>query len=344
MAALAPSRLTRNDFDAALVPGFREATRVSYKELVSNAASDMSSVLDANGRFLPAVESVRDCPLCGAPSAEATLRYDKLGMRIVDCPRCKLVYSANVLEAGYDHQRYQTAKSQVSFEALKRNAAYTSIERIKSRYIVQRLGDVRHAALGKFLDVGPGAGRLLDAARDAGWATHGLELSPEFARICREAGHHIVQGLFPDDLSPGERFDAISMLDVLEHLHQPLEAIAAARESLAPGGVLVIQVPNVESLLIAVEGEASLNFCHGHWNHFSPSTLTRLAAAAGLAPLGVETIISEIDRIQALPAERVAKVARSISGTEPPAGYDAEWLHAHGMGYKVLGFFTRENK
>lgn len=261
----------------------------------------------------------------------------------MDCPRCGLVYSATVLEAGYDHQRYRAAKAQASFEALKRNEAYASLERIKSRYIVQRLADIRHGATGRFLDVGPGAGRLLDAARNAGWNTFGVELSPEFARVCREAGHHIVQGLFPDDLDASERFDAVSMLDVLEHLHHPVEAMAAARESLGPGGVLVIQVPNVESLLIAIEGEASLNFCHGHWNHFSPTTLTRLAAAAGLVPLGVETIISEIDRIQAFPAERVAAAARAIGGTEPPPGFDAEWLHAHGMGYKVLGFFARGN-
>ena len=334
--------VTKSEFDAALVPGFREATRPAYQKLYSQAGADMSSVLDADGRFLPSVESVRDCPLCGAPNAQARPLFDKLGMRIVACRRCELVYSANVLEAGYDHARYVSSKAQPSFEALKRNEAYAALERIKSRYIVQRLGE-HHAAPGSFLDIGPGAGRLLEAARDARWRTTGIDLSPEFVRLGREAGHAMIEGLFPRDLPAGPRFDAISLLDVLEHLHEPLEALRGCRAALAPGGVLVLQVPNVESLLVRVEGEASLNFCHGHWNHFAPATLERLAQAAGFRALAVETIISEIDRIRAHPAERVAEAARAIAGAEPPDNFDVDWLHRHRMGYKVLGLFAAQD-
>lgn len=331
--------IARSEFDAALVPGFREATRVAYRDLTARAASDMSATLDERGRFLASVESYRDCPLCARPRDSARLLFEKLGMRIVECPGCGLVYSANVLEAGYDHRRYVQSDAQTSFEALKRNAAYASLERIKSRYIVQRLA-AHHPAAGRFLDVGPGAARLLDAARDAGWKTTGIELNPEFARAARQSGHAMVEGLFPRDLAPGERFDAIAMLDILEHLHEPLAALRDCRGRLGEGGVLVIQVPNVDGLLVRLEGARSLNFCHGHWNHFSPATLTRLAAAAGLRELAVETIISEIDRIRAHPPERIAEVSRAVCGVEAPADFDAEWLHRHGLGYKVLGFFA----
>ena len=55
----------------------------------------------------------------------------------------------------------------------------------------------------------------------------------------------------------------------------------------------------------------------------------------------METIISEIDRIRAFPRERIAEVSRAVCGVEAPPDFDAEWLHAHGLGYKVLGFFAR---
>lgn len=332
------SRVARADFDAALVPGFREATRAAYRELNTRADADMRATLDEQGRFLATVESPRDCPLCAAPSSSARPLFTKLGMRIVECRACGLVYSANVLEAAYDHRRYVQSQAQSSFEALKRNEAYAELERVKSAYIVQRLGDYG-AVGGRFLDVGPGAGRLLDAARDAGWVTTGIEVNPQFARAARERGHCIVEGFFPRDLPPGLRFEAIALLDVLEHLHDPLAAVRACTERLTPGGVVAVQVPNVESLLIRLEHQASLNFCHGHWNHFAPATLARLVESAGLRVLEVETIISEIDRILAFPPERVAREARALAGVEPPSGFDAEWLHAHRLGYKVLGLF-----
>jgi len=101
--------------------------------------------------------------------------------------------------------------------------------------------------------------------------------------------------------------------------------------------VIVIQVPNFDSLLVRLEGAASSVICHGHWNYFTPVTLERCLRAADVEPLGSETIISEVDRIAAFPRERIAALALEICGHAPPAqGPDAHWLHAQRLGYKVL--------
>lgn len=333
-------RVTRDDFDAALVPGFREATRREYRALDRAWAETSSTVLDRAGRFLPGADVDRDCPLCGAPSSAAEAVFEKLGMKLVKCRACGLTYSRNVLREDLDRQLYIDSGSQTSYQDLKRNEAYATLEGLKCRYIVQRLGDF-HASPGRFLDIGPGNGRLLEAAAAAGWQTLGIEANRRFALACRERGAVILEGFFPEVLAPDDRFDAIALLDVVEHLHEPLRMVRTAAERLAPRGVLIIQVPNIDSLLVQLEGARSTIFCHGHWSHFNLRTLEDLGRRAGLEPLAAESIITEMDRIREFPVESVAATVRRVSRSELPANLDAQWLHDHGMGYKALAFFRR---
>lgn len=331
-------RITRADFDAALVPGFREATRANYTALDRAWLETASGALDASGAFRPGVAIERDCPVCGAAGAAARPLFEKLGMRIVECPGCGLTFSRTVLDDAHDRALYVQSAAQTGYQDLKRNAAYASLERIKSRYIVERLGDFR-APPGRLLDIGPGSGKLLEAAAEAGWEALGIEANEEFAAVSRAPGVRVIHGFFPGVLPAGERFEAIALLDVIEHLREPLPLLRTAAARLAPGGVVAIQVPNVASLLVQLEGARNSNYCHGHWSHFNPRTLAALGRAAGLETLAVETFISEIDRIRAFPAGEVAATARRLAGVEPPVNFDAEWLHEHGLGYKVLAFF-----
>lgn len=336
-------RVTRDDFDAALVPGFREATRAEYHALDRAWIETSSSVLDASGHFVAGAELERDCPLCGAPGARADAIFEKLGMKIVKCRDCGLTYSRNVLREAFDRQLYVDSASQSSYQDLKRNEAYAALERVKSRYIVQRLEDF-HPLPGRVLDIGPGAGRFLEAAAGAGWQPLGIEANSEFARACCERGIAVLEGFFPDILPPDERFDAISLLDVVEHAREPLALVRAAASRLAPGGVLVIQVPNVDSLLVQLEGPRNSNFCHGHWSHFNLRTLEDLGRRAGLEPLASESIITEVDRIRAFAPAAVAQAVARMGRPTPPAELDAQWLHRHGMGYKALTLFTRRER
>jgi SAM-dependent methyltransferase len=333
-------RVARDDFDAALVPGFREATRAQYRALDHAWKETWSTVLDGAGRFVEGADMERDCPLCGAGANAARALFEKLGMRIVECGACGLTYSRNVLREAFDRQLYIDSASQSSYQDLKRNEAYAALERVKSRYIVQRIADL-HPAPGRFLDIGPGSGSLLEAAAAAGWSALGIEANHAFAAASRARGIDVIEGFFPDVLPAAERFDSIALLDVVEHLHQPLDLVRTAASRLAADGVLAIQVPNVDSLLVRLEGARNTNFCHGHWSHFNLRTLQELGRRAGLVPLAAETIITEIDRIHAFPPAAIRDAVLQVTGSEPPARIDAQWMHRHGMGYKALAFFGR---
>lgn len=331
----------RDDFDAALVPGFREAVRGDYAALAGACRETWDDVLAADGSFLPGAAVERDCPLCAAPGAGARLRFAKLGMRIVTCQRCALTYSRDVLNARHDRDLYLRSAAQGSYRDLKRNAEYRKLEETKCRYIVQQAARHRSPP-GLFLDVGAGSGRLLAAALQAGWQAVGVEADPVFAAEARALRLPVAEGFFPEVSLPQTRFDVITMLDVIEHAIDPLALLRAVRDRLMAGGLLVLQAPNVDSLLVRLEGPANSNFCHGHWNHFSASTLERAASAAGFQALEVTTIISELDRVARFEAAAVAQTAMELTGTAAPAGGPtADWVHQHRVGYKLLGYFRK---
>jgi len=83
------------------------------------------------------------------------------------------------------------------------------------------------------------------------------------------------------DLAPGS-FDVVTMWQSLEHVHHPLDALRQAFQLLAPGGRLMISVPNIDSLAFRRFGPAwfALDLPR-HLTHFSPTTLRRMVAEAG---------------------------------------------------------------
>jgi hypothetical protein len=104
---------------------------------------------------------------------------------------------------------------------------------------------------------------------------------------------------------PGS-FDVITMIHVLEHIIDPIAVLETLRLKLAPGGLLLIEVPhhpaNPFELLIA-----------DHRTHFTSDSMTRALAAAGFEIVSVaeDWIPKELSV--------VARPARAARGTPPRA-------------------------
>ena len=106
-------------------------------------------------------------------------------------------------------------------------------------------GQVRTlAGPGRLLDVGCGQGDLL-ARFDDRWDLHGLELSEEGLRRARAVMPHAT--LAAADIRHGLPFEghftAITMVNVLEHLDRPADALGHLAAAQRPGGVLVVHLP-----------------------------------------------------------------------------------------------------
>jgi len=109
---------------------------------------------------------------------------------------------------------------------------------------------------GALLDVGANCGAFLKVASEAGYKAQGLEPSRWCTDYAREKlGQKITNGTI-SDLAPSEnRFDIVTMFDVLEHLNDPIKELKAVNQRMKKGGILVLSTLDIDSMLPKVLGE-----------------------------------------------------------------------------------------
>lgn len=142
----------------------------------------------------------------------------------------------------------------------------------------------------KWLDVGAGHGHFCCIARDElpGVTFDGLDLSSSIDEAERrgwiDRGY---RGLFPESAAAhAGAYDTISMSHYLEHTREPAAEIEAAHTVLAPGGVLMIEVPDPESRLGSVLGKYWVPWFQPQHQHLlSVGNLEKLLRAHGFTPL-----------------------------------------------------------
>jgi SAM-dependent methyltransferase len=157
-----------------------------------------------------------------------------------------------------------------------------------------RLLRAHGVAGGRVLDVGAGYGFFLGALAAAGYQPFGLELSPEAAERARERtpGATVAVGSAEEPFPfPDGHFQAITLLDVIEHLDRYPETLASCRRCLAPGGKLVVITLNAGSLARPILGKRwSFHLDPTHVHMFSRRLLARALAGAGLRTIVLTTM------------------------------------------------------
>ena len=113
---------------------------------------------------------------------------------------------------------------------------------------VRAFRDLTGVRVGRVLEVGCGSGLFLEVLRGAGYEVEGLETSEGDARYARERlGLSVVHGaLDTPGLMPG-RYDAVLLVNVLEHILDPQDAVSRIRRLLRPGGWVVLGIPVIDS-------------------------------------------------------------------------------------------------
>jgi 2-polyprenyl-3-methyl-5-hydroxy-6-metoxy-1,4-benzoquinol methylase len=239
---------------------------------------------DANHTWPPAdLESVNECPFCG--EKERSLACDEVQdwafhtapgkWQYWRCQSCYALYlnsRPTVESIGRAYSTYYTHNdASLSFlsllKARAKNQYFSYVLEINlspnlflPRYLswlllplksilVEQFGLSSLAELtkGKLLDLGCGNGEMLQFAEQMGWDGMGLELDLAAVEFSKQRGLNVLQGGYERLDEYLSYFDCIIFSHVLEHVHNPLEALIKIKSALKPGGVLLLSCPNAMS-------------------------------------------------------------------------------------------------
>jgi SAM-dependent methyltransferase len=145
----------------------------------------------------------------------------------------------------------------------------------------------RHADLSKplaLLDVGSNRGSFARAFLDVAPAAHLTAVEPDerFADSCAGlARTELVRARTENTAFADGAFDIVHSCHTMEHLAQPFAALKDHARVLKPGGLLVIDAPNIA--LVGGDDIVEEWFIDKHLFHFSARTLSRMIEAAGFA-------------------------------------------------------------
>ncbi len=105
---------------------------------------------------------------------------------------------------------------------------------------------------GRLLDIGFGAGSIMDAARTQGWDVSGTEVSKGAIDYAVSRGFDVHYGELADARFSNGEFDVITASEILEHLSDPVETLKEIARILRPGGLFWATTPSATGLSFRV--------------------------------------------------------------------------------------------
>lgn len=244
---------------------------------------------DNGERFFEAPRE--DCPVCSSSNLEARLVTSDLfqnkpgRFRLDRCRDCGHIFqNPRLAPAGLDYY-YRDFYDGLGRESAE---AFFSLGVKNQKNQVETV--LRHCRPARWLDVGGGHGHLCQVAKRALPETRfqALDVSDSIEEAERagwiEKGH---RGFFPAVAPEMEdQFDLVSMFHYLEHTLDQRAELAAAYQAVAPGGHLVIEVPNPESAYSRWLGKYWLPwFQPQHLHLIHRANLERLLREVGFEPV-----------------------------------------------------------
>ncbi len=130
----------------------------------------------------------------------------------------------------------------------------------------------------KVLDIGSGSGGFLKVMQSKGAEVFGLEPNDELVALSQQNANSLnIRKGFAEDLENifVEKFDSITMLDVLEHIENDSSILERISGKLNPSGQLVLVVPAHQWLF----GKRDIKY--GHYRRYSKVGLTKLLESRG---------------------------------------------------------------
>jgi len=222
------------------------------------------------------------CPLCKKKSRDFKLWIKTDEGDIIKCNECGLGFLSNEIEYNYT----ENYNSPSYYKLLIRLQGELSRRYNKQLKEINKIANKQ----GKLIDIGCSIGLFLNSATSFGFEPYGYDINKINLNKAKQFfAINTLLDNYLEDKKYKNLFDVATMWDVLEHLKDPVEYLSKLISIVKPGGLLVVQCPNMESYEFFKFGNKWNWLTPGdHLQFFTTTTLARVVAAAGFIPIKVK--------------------------------------------------------
>lgn len=213
------------------------------------------------------------CDFCKQNSTEKIYEFDKFGsIKIVRCNYCNLVYTNPRLNEEELKNHYHEYYHKLGFTLSPNNLLY-ALGKFQKKFTKQ----IPFIKNGNLLDVGSGKDSFLFQQKERGFNVYGVDIDKTNADFLIKNGITAFNDPLKNLELEDNFFDIITFWHSLEHDLTPVETLYHTNRILKNNGLLIISVPNFDSLERKIFGTNwSYNAIPRHLYHFEEKTLTHL--------------------------------------------------------------------
>ncbi|MEE9606265.1 MAG: class I SAM-dependent methyltransferase [Myxococcota bacterium] len=248
------------------------------------------------------------CPLCGVDRPRLLSRGRDFEYATSDdefafqlCAGCGVAYLDPRPHASELERIYPEAYASYHFAEPRFTLRVRALlESWRARAFARRL-----PAKADILDAGCGGPGFLESLRRLGrpgWTLWGNDVSGRVLADLERRGFRTLPGRFEEIGDSAAGFDAIFFKQVIEHLEDPKAVIANAARLLRPGGLLVLETPNLDAWDARCFRERHWGGYHfpRHWTLFTPRTLAEQGRAIGFELESTAFLLSPTNWVQSV--------------------------------------------
>lgn len=275
------------------------------------------------------------CTLCGSVEI-GVLSKEYRHAFLVHCQSCGLVFGERIpsQQELTDHYAKYPRHTSISPLTIKR------YEELLEQFEPYRRTN-------KMLDVGCGDGHFLATAKKKGWQVFGTEYTSDACEPARAKGITMHEGLIQSFSSESD-FDVVTSFEVLEHITDANEHVAAIHKLMRKGGLFYFTTPNFNSFSRRwLGGKWKIIEYPEHLTYFTPKTAENLLVKAGMKKLN---IISTGITLRQFPndgkhyaasEEQFRNSIESSGGLRFAKRFVNFWLTQLNLGDSLKGYFVK---
>ena len=234
----------------------------------------------------------RNCPVCNSNNlvlflkatslppkspiqVQVTEKHFGLHGDMVRCRRCGFFFVADkkFVKKAISLYRRMSDQAYVQEEKERRLSFQKILENIK------RIRKMRKAL--NILDIGCSTGGLLVEAKNLGWRAFGVEPSIWGCKLANKLHGLTISNSTMESYHSSKKFDVITILDVLEHVENPVFLLRKVSRLLKAEGVICIVTPDFGSFMARILGEKWWGIRLGHLSYFDRKTFKKIIRESG---------------------------------------------------------------